>query len=129
MPPLDYGAWCSARGSRRGYTWGLAGESFHDDWAFRAGRFLPPHQPNQQQLSYSPKNFYGDHLEIERKHRILGQAGTLRVLMFRNVAYMARWDDAIDAFRHHHPGTTAHPGEDLHAPESGRSIRMSVSDL
>jgi hypothetical protein len=82
----------------RGYTWGLAGEYFHDDWAFRVGRFLPPHEPNQQRLSYSPTNFYGDHLEIERKHRILGQAGTLRVLAFRNVAAMARWDDAIDAF-------------------------------
>ncbi len=82
----------------RGYTWGLAGEYFHDDWAFRVGRFLPPHEPNQQRLSYSPKNFYGDHLEIERKHRILGQAGTLRVLVFRNVADMARWDDTIDAF-------------------------------
>jgi hypothetical protein len=82
----------------RGYTWGLAGEYFHDDWAFRVGRFLPPRKPNQQQLSYSPKNFYGDHLEIERKHRILGQAGTLRVLVFRNVADMSRWNDAIDAF-------------------------------
>jgi high affinity Mn2+ porin len=82
----------------RGYTWGLAGEYFHDDWAFRIGRFLPPREPNQQRLSFSPKNFHGDHLEIERKHRILGQAGTLRVLAFRNVADMGRWDDAIDAF-------------------------------
>jgi len=82
----------------RGYTWGLAGEYFRDDWAFRVGRFLPPREPNQQRLSYSPKNFYGDYLEIERKHRIWGQAGTLRVLVFRNVADMARWDDAIGAF-------------------------------
>jgi hypothetical protein len=82
----------------RGYTWGVAGEYYHDDWAVRAGRFIGPRDPNQLRLNYSIFKYYGDNLEIEHKHTLLERSGRVRVLAYRNVARMGRWDDAINAF-------------------------------
>jgi hypothetical protein len=82
----------------RGYSWGLAGEYYYDDWAFRLGRFLGPRDPNQLQLNYSIMNYYGDQLEIEHKHDLFGRPGKLRLLFYRHVENMGSWDDAIHAF-------------------------------
>lgn len=94
---LTYAAYDFAADAR-GYSWGLAGEYYHDDWALRLGRFIGPRNPNQLQLNYSIMNFYGDQLEVEHKHDLYGQPGKLRVLFYRNVENMGRWDDAINAF-------------------------------
>ena len=82
----------------RGYTWGVAGEYYRDDWAVRIGRFIGPRDPNQLQLNYSIMNYYGDQVEIEHQHSLYEQPGKVRVLFYRNVANMGRWDDAINAF-------------------------------
>jgi hypothetical protein len=92
---VTYGAYDFAADSR-GYTWGAALEYFHDDWAFRAGRFMQPRDPNQLKLDTSIFRHYGDQIEIERAHEIAGQPGRVRVLAFRNVARMSRYQDAID---------------------------------
>ncbi len=83
----------------RGYSWGVAGEYYRDDWAFRAGRFIGPRHPNQLQLDYSPFKYYGDQVELEHDHRFYGQPGKLRVLAYRNVANMGRFDDAVAALQ------------------------------
>ncbi len=95
---LTYSAFDFAADAR-GYSWGITGEYFHDEWAIRAGRFLGPRHPNQLSLNFSIMNFHGDQLEIERKHDLYGRPGKLRVLVYRNVADMGRWDDAINAFQ------------------------------
>lgn len=82
----------------RGYSWGVAGEYYRDDWALRIGRFIGPRHPNQLQLNYSIMNSYGDQVEIERQHTLFEQPGKVRVLFYRNVENMGRWDDAINAF-------------------------------
>lgn len=79
----------------RGYTWGIALEWYHDDWAVRAGRFLQPREPNQQTLDWQAFRHYGDQVEIERGHRLAGQPGRVRLLAFRNRARMSRFDDAL----------------------------------
>ncbi len=94
---LTYAAFDFAADAR-GYSWGIAGEYYHDDWAFRAGRFLGPLHPNQLKLDYSIMDHYGDQVEIERSHKISGSPGKIRILAYRNVENMARWDDAISAF-------------------------------
>jgi high affinity Mn2+ porin len=94
---LTYAAFDFAADAR-GYSWGLAGEYYYDDWALRFGRFLGPRDPNQLQLNYSIMKYYGDQLEIEHKHDLFGKPGKLRVLLYRNVENMGRWDDAINAF-------------------------------
>ncbi len=83
----------------RGYSWGLAGEYYRDDWALRFGRFLGPKDPNQLPLDTRIMKYYGDQLEIEHKHDLYGQPGKVRLLAFRNVENMGRWDDAIDALQ------------------------------
>jgi hypothetical protein len=95
---LTYSAYDFAADAR-GYSWGVAGEYYHDDWALRAGRFIGPRDPNQLQLNYSIMNFHGDQIELEHKHELGGQPGKVRALAYRNVERMGRWDDAINTFR------------------------------
>jgi high affinity Mn2+ porin len=95
---LTYAAYDFAADAR-GYSWGVAGEYYHDDWALRLGRFIGPRDPNQLQLNYSIMNFHGDQIELEHKHELYGQPGKVRVLAYRNVFNQGRWDDAINAFR------------------------------
>jgi hypothetical protein len=83
----------------RGYSWGLAGEYYHDEWALRFGRFIGPKDPNQLRLDTRFMKYYGDQLEIEHKHDLYGQPGKVRLLAFRNVENMGRWDDAISALQ------------------------------
>ena len=82
----------------RGYSWGVAGEYYRDDWVFRLGRFIGPRHPNQLQLNYSIMRYYGDNLEIEHQHEFQERPGKVRLLLYRNVENMGRWDDAVNAF-------------------------------
>ena len=80
----------------RGYSWGVALEWYRDAWAVRAGRFIQPKEPNQQQLDRDIFTHYGDQIEFEHAHAIGDQPGKLRVLLFRNRAKMSRFQDALD---------------------------------
>ena len=92
---MTHGAYDFAADAR-GYSWGLALEYFHDDWKVRAGRFIQPKEPNQ--LALDPRIFkhYGDQIEIERAYALAERPGKVRFLSFRNVARMARYQDALD---------------------------------
>jgi high affinity Mn2+ porin len=89
----DFGA------DARGYSWGIAGEYYHDEWALRAGRFLVPLLPNQLQLDHQFMKYYADQVELEHQHRLGGQPGKVQLLVYRNVAVMGRWDEATSALR------------------------------
>ena len=91
---MTYEAWDYASDSR-GYTWGGALEYYHDDWAFRIGRFLQPREPNGLQLSYRPFQDYGDVLEAEHDHKIAGRDGKISVLLYRNRATMGDYGQAV----------------------------------
>ena len=82
----------------RGYTWGAAAELYLDDWAVRLARVAPPQRPNQLALDFRFWQFYGDQIEIEHDHRILGREGAIRVLGYRNYENTGRFDDAIAAY-------------------------------
>src|SRR6266566_2783979 len=92
---MTHGAYDYAADAR-GYSWGLALEYFNDDWRLRAGRFIQPKEPNQ--LALDPRIFkhYGDQIEIERAYALAERPGKVRFLAFRNVARMARYQDALD---------------------------------
>jgi high affinity Mn2+ porin len=79
----------------RGYSWGVALEYYDDDWAIRAGRFLEPKEPNQQQLDYSIFTHFGDQIELDHAHKIGELPGKVRLLAFHDRARMARYDDAL----------------------------------
>ena len=91
---MEYGAYDYAADAR-GYSWGTALEYYYDDWAIRAGRFLEPKQPNQQQLDYSIFAHFGDQIELEHAHKIGELPGKVRLLAFHDRARMARYDDVL----------------------------------
>ncbi len=83
----------------RGYTWGLVGEFYYDQWAFRFARIMGPIDPNQLMLNLDLLNAYGDQIELERKHTLYGQPGALKLLGYRNQERMGSWTDAIAALQ------------------------------
>ena len=93
---LTYSAFDFAADAR-GYSWGISGEYYRDEWAFRAGRFIGPIHPNQLQLNYKIMRFYGDQMELEHKHDLYGRPGKVRLLGYRNAENMGRWDDAMNS--------------------------------
>ena len=84
----------------RGYSWGFAAEWFDDGWAIRAGRFAQPKESNGLPLDFRLFRHYGDQVEYEKAlDLIAGREGKVRVLLFRNVAIMGRFREALDAAR------------------------------
>ncbi len=92
---VAYGAYDYAA-DVRGYTWGAALEYYRDNWTFRAGRFAVPKESNGLDLNFNFNQFHGDQVEIERAHEIGGQPGKVRLLGFRNVEFMGKFQDALD---------------------------------
>lgn len=82
----------------RGYTWGALFDLHFDDWALRAGRFIPPKQPNALALDFRFYEYYGDQIELEHAHRLAGRAGVVRVLGYRNHEITGAFSDANAAF-------------------------------
>ncbi len=82
----------------RGYSWGGTAELFWDDWAVRVGRITPPKNPNALPQEFRIFTYYGDQLEIEHDHKLLGQSGAVRLLGYRNRTDTGRFADAIAAY-------------------------------
>ncbi|WP_439891494.1 carbohydrate porin [Ralstonia sp. 25C] len=91
---LTHGAFDYAADAR-GYTSGAALEYYDGDWAYRLGRFIQPIESNGLALDTRVVRHYGDVFEVEHSHTLAGQPGKLRVMLFRNKANMARYDDAL----------------------------------
>ena len=81
----------------RGYSQGAALEWINEGWALRGGRFEVSRESNGLLLDSHIGKVHGDQIEFERSHRLLGEEGTVRLLLFRNVATMARFDEALAA--------------------------------
>ena len=94
---LTYAAYDFASDAR-GYSYGGVAELYWDDWAVRFGRITPPKNPNQLPVDFRLFKYYGDQIELEHKHQIHGQDGTVRVLAYRNHENIGRFSDAIAAF-------------------------------
>ena len=91
---MTYAAWDFASDAR-GYSWGGAAELYYDDWAVRIGRISPPRDPNQLPVTLRLDRYYGDQVEVEHDHKLLGRDGAVRVLAYRNREVMGRFDEAV----------------------------------
>ncbi len=80
----------------RGYTLGAALELYWDNWAFRLGRFAQPLEPNGLALDFNLIAHFGDALEVEHRHTLLGRPGKVRIDGFHNRANMGAFQDALD---------------------------------
>jgi hypothetical protein len=83
----------------RGYSWGATAELDWDDWAVRVGRITPPQNPNQLAVDFRLWKYYGDQIELEHDHLLLGKPGAVRLLGYRNNVATGRFDDAIAALQ------------------------------
>jgi len=106
----------------RGYTWGAAAELYWDDWAARIGRFMPPQEPNAQSIDPRFWLYYGDSLEIEHDHTLLGLPGAVRILGYRNHENFGRFADAIAAFE-------TNPAENAAACQAAGLYNYGSSDF
>lgn len=124
---MTHGAWDYAADAR-GYSWGAALEYYHDDWALRAGRFMQPRESNGLPLDHSIFRHYGDQIELERGYTLGGQPGRWRVLAFRNVAVMGRFQDAIDWGRQNQTAPAMDAIRTLHSKVGwGLSVEQAVT--
>jgi hypothetical protein len=98
MAFMTYSSW-DFPSDARGYSWGATAELYWDEWALRIGRITPPQNPNQLQTDFRIWKFYGDEIELEHDHELLGRAGAVRLLGYRNQVDTGSFDDAIAAFQ------------------------------
>ena len=83
----------------RGYSYGVTGEFYWDDWAFRVGWITPPQNPNQLQIDFRLWEFYGLEFELEHDHTLWGQPGAVRLLAYHNHVDTGAFNQAIVAFK------------------------------
>ncbi len=122
-----YGASDFAADSR-GYTLGIVLEYYHDDWAFRLGRFAQPKESNGLPLDYNIFAHYGDVLEIEHDHTLLGKPGSVRLDGFHNHARMGSFRDALaDAARTGAPPAVANVRKDQSKLAFGIGVEQAVT--
>jgi high affinity Mn2+ porin len=86
-------AW-DAPADAKGYTDGVAVELNERDWAFRWGALLQPKVANDRDLEPRFWKTFGLVAEVERRYRLWGEPGKLRVLGFLNRAPMANLEEA-----------------------------------
>jgi hypothetical protein len=98
MAFMTHSSWDFAADSR-GYSFGATAELFWDDWAVRIGRMAPPLNPNSLPIEPNIFQLYADALELEHDHVLLGQAGAVRLLGYRNSLKAGRFSDAIAALQ------------------------------
>lgn len=91
----------------RGLSLGAVAEIYADDWALRLGRITPPRNPNELSWELRLYEFFSDHVELEHKHELLGQAGALRLLAYHNRENTGKFADAIAAFESDPAGKNA----------------------
>jgi high affinity Mn2+ porin len=95
---MTHSAWDFASDAR-GYSWGGVAELYLDDWALRFARITPPKKPNGLPNQMRFWQWYGDQVELEHKHELLGQPGAVRLLGYWNRGLVGRFDDAIEALQ------------------------------
>ena len=77
-----------------GYTYGVAGEWYQGDWTLRAGVFDLSGVPNNKNLDKSFHQYQID-AEIERRYKLFGKDGAVRLTGFDTRGRMGKYLDAV----------------------------------
>jgi high affinity Mn2+ porin len=91
---MDNGAWDYAADTR-GYTWGVQVEYNERDWAGRVAAVLVPVEANQLKLDTRIHDAHAWNVEGERRYRLFERPGAARLFLYRNVARMGNYRDAL----------------------------------
>jgi high affinity Mn2+ porin len=89
---VDAGTWDYAADAF-GYTYGATAELYHGEWALRGGLFDLSIVPNSLELDRFRE--FQINYEVERRHEILGQPGSIMFDGFVTRGRMGGFDDAI----------------------------------
>jgi len=81
----------------KGFTYGAVAEWYRDNWVIKIARLALPEVPNTSQLDYSLTKDYINQIEATRIHRLGEQSGAIRALLYRQYAFMANYQDAINS--------------------------------
>ena len=111
----------------RGYTWGLAGEYYRDNWVYRLGAFTQPKESNGLYLEHSITRHAAIQAEVEHAHELYGQPGKLRLFAFRNHASMGNFREAL-AYSNLNVGTPdlANVRHDQNKTGAGINVEQSL---
>lgn len=77
-----------------GYTYGGAGELYEGGWTFRLGLFALPTEPGGDNPDASFRQFQTV-AEVERRYRVDGRDGSLKLTVFDTHAAQGAWADAV----------------------------------
>lgn len=124
-----------------GYSYGGAIEWYQDWWTLRAGYFNESQIPNGQALETTFGRQYQLLVEGEERHKIFGQPGKLKLLLFNSHNRSAKFSDAIAYGRNtggpanptfvRHPTNRAGAALNLEqqlTPELGLFARLSLAE-
>lgn len=92
---MDNGAW-DYPADTRGYTYGLVGELYQDNWTLRYGAFAMPKAANGSTIDWELPKALGQAVEFEQRWTIpnLG-GGAARPMAYLNTAHMGNYRQAI----------------------------------
>ena len=131
MAPLAYDYAADARG----FGYGFALEWYQDDWAYRIGRMTGPQDPNMLPTDYRIFKHYGDQFEIEHSHTFMGKEGKVRLLVWKDRARMASFNDALNYYEANKANPNFDPqtivavrGGDKNKYGIGINIEQSIRD-
>src|SRR5450830_22122 len=99
MAPLAYDYAADARG----FSWGFTGEWYQGDWVYRFGRMTGPKRPNELPMDLRIFKYFGDQIEVEHAHTLFGEPGKVRLLVWRDRASIASFQDALN-YLNNNPG-------------------------
>jgi hypothetical protein len=102
---VNDGAWDYAADTR-GYTWGAVAELHEQSWSLRFGEALMPKLANGIDLEWNLRKAHAHNLELElRPHLLATRNSAIRLLVYRNVAAMGNYAEAIAEFVAHRTAT------------------------
>ena len=81
----------------KGFTFGGVAEWYQDDWIVKTARLALPTVPNTPQLDFSLSKDFADQIELTHRHSLGEQPGAIRLLWYRQNAFMASYQDAINS--------------------------------
>jgi hypothetical protein len=114
---VNNGAWDYAADTR-GYTWGAILELHEPVWSLRFGEALMPKIANGIDFEWNLRIARAHNLELELRPRLIPKRRTaIRLLVYRNIADMGNYRQAIRAFL---AGQTATP-DIIASRQNGRS--------
>jgi high affinity Mn2+ porin len=91
---MSTGAW-DYPANTRGYTWSLAAEYYHNNWAVRGAWSMVPITANGSKMDTNLKEAGAFTLEGERNHKIGNREGCVRVLLYYNTTHMGNYRQSI----------------------------------